>query len=601
MKRATAMVLATIVVLSTIALPLGAAATTSAQTAGPSGMVALGSDQVSEDLPDNTDAKLRASDLEGAVYASDHADTLEVVVTTPDRAAGYLDEDGSNVIAEDDEVAIVLRDDEVHDGREVAVEIGVFEESIGYVPSVAYGTHESGEEWTSAITREDTVASFDVPRFSDNAVSFTGAISLSGDAAADGTNYEYELDSLDGVSDYSINLTGVENTAWDNESGTVSGSGSAGITPGGNLDPVGPGANGEPVLSLTGLGGTVRSYGHDPGSSTAFIAYGTLSGDKLSSELKFDDPPSSMDSITIEHGGATYDVSVDVYIVSGEGPDQNFQEGTLVKSGWNPNSGGGEETINFDDSGQISVNGPATVELVTTTISPDYDNDYSDVKTSDLGDSSLKGYYDAFGSGDTTDAPHLSAERNPPSSVDASIGGQTYQFGDFTDSETKTKEVNISTDDSSVDFTMDNGEIDWQLDIKERTETRDPVVELITDAGTQTISYSGTLADGETVDLSDQVDPSLIGGSVTANITVSDGVTSPVGQVGIEFNHDGFDSGGLIKYRVADVDGNAVTLEEDEIVDVAFTSSDVTVEPILQDGFAAVELYDYAAYFNDGS
>ena len=85
MKRATAIALAAIMVLSMLAVPLGAAVV-GAQTSGPSGMVALGSDQVDEDVPDGETLPIGAADLEGAIYASDHADTLEAIVTTPERA-----------------------------------------------------------------------------------------------------------------------------------------------------------------------------------------------------------------------------------------------------------------------------------------------------------------------------------------------------------------------------------------------------------------------------------------------------------------------------------------------------------------------------------
>ncbi|WP_256403483.1 hypothetical protein [Halorubrum salinum] len=244
MRRATALAITIVVVVSTLAMPLGATVATA--QSGPSGMVALGPDQVDEDLPDNPDVPIRASDLEGNVYASDHAGSLQVTITTPERASDHLGPN-ANVIADDD-IAIVLRDDEVHEGRDVAVDVGVLEAGVGYVPEVAYGVHDSGEEWQSPVERDGTVGVFHVPEFSSNSVTFSGGIELSGNAAGDGTNYEYELGSIDGIDQYAINLTGVANSGPVTESGSSTGTKSIDVI--GTQEPTGP-ANGEPQFSAS--------------------------------------------------------------------------------------------------------------------------------------------------------------------------------------------------------------------------------------------------------------------------------------------------------------------------------------------------------------
>jgi len=214
--RNLAALIASLLVVSMLGAAVAPAPASAAD--GPEGMLALGSGQISEDVPEGADLPIRASDLEGAIYASEHAGSLEVVLTTPERADDHLGPNAS--VVANDEVAIVLRDDEVHEGRDVAVSLDVLEKGVGFVPSVAYGTHESGEEWRSPIEREGTVGVFHVPEFSSNSVTFTGGIELSGDAAGDGTQYQYELDSRDGVDDYTINMTGVSNTEREHRTAT---------------------------------------------------------------------------------------------------------------------------------------------------------------------------------------------------------------------------------------------------------------------------------------------------------------------------------------------------------------------------------------------
>ena len=275
MKRAVSIAVAIVVTVSMLAMPLGASVATA--QAGPSGMVALGPDQVSEDLPSDADVPIRASDLEGNVYASDHAGSLQITVTTPERASDYMGPN-ANVVA-DDEIAIVLADDEVHEGRDVAVDLDVLEAGVGYVPDVAYGVHDSGEEWQSPIEQTDGVGRFHVDEFSSNSVTFSGGIELTGSAAADGTNYQYELDNLNGVSDYSINLTGVANTGTVTESGSSSGSKSIDVA--GTQEPTGPAANGEPQMSV------------DLGPSTSYQLASSETDDTNSHTLPSDWPETS--------------------------------------------------------------------------------------------------------------------------------------------------------------------------------------------------------------------------------------------------------------------------------------------------------------------
>ena len=215
-----------------VALTSGPAA---AAASGPSDMVALGDAQVSEDLPADADVPIRASDLEGNVWASDHADTLEVIVTTPDRADEYVDTSGSNIL-EGDDVALIVADSETHAGRDIAVGAQLLEDALGYQPEAAFGLHSSGEEWSSEISYDGGAAVFEVPKFSENTVSFSGGITLSGSNAVDGTSYSYDLGSLDGVDNFAVNLTGRRLTQDEHRTASTS-SGSLSVDAGGTTAP----------------------------------------------------------------------------------------------------------------------------------------------------------------------------------------------------------------------------------------------------------------------------------------------------------------------------------------------------------------------------
>jgi len=72
-----------LVVASAVALPVAPAG------AIPAGLVTVPDSNVSEDFAIGADPQLRASDLQGSVMASSHAETTEVIVTKPERASTW--------------------------------------------------------------------------------------------------------------------------------------------------------------------------------------------------------------------------------------------------------------------------------------------------------------------------------------------------------------------------------------------------------------------------------------------------------------------------------------------------------------------------------
>lgn len=132
----------------------------------------------------------------------------------------------------------------------------------------------------------------------------------------------------------------------------------------------------------------------------------------------------------------------------------------------------------------------------------------------------------------TIDATAVMATEDPSVTVD----GQTVSHsGVLSDGETVTESVDLSTGSNTLDVST-VGEVEVAASWTEVTETRDPVVEV----NGETVSYSGTLADGETVSLNANASW-LREGTNNVTVYVGDGSYTGAGpepQVGLEYRHD---------------------------------------------------------------
>ncbi|ELZ56758.1 hypothetical protein C467_07792 [Halorubrum hochstenium ATCC 700873] len=557
-----------------LAMPLGAAVATA--QSGPSGMVALGPDQVDEDLPSDADLPIRASDLEGEVYASDHAGSLQITVTTPERASDYMGPN-ANVVA-DDEIAIVLADDTVHEGRDVAVDLNVLEAGVGYVPDVAYGVHDSGEEWQSPIEQEDGVGRFYVPEFSSNSVTFSGGIELTGSAAADGTNYRYELDNLNGVEDYSINLTGINNTASEVKTTTATGGDSISIDVGGNTAPenetvtlTGKSETNTRTVSGTNNGGTTTEQIDVDGTeapSNAEITFAHNSGDgeyepsdrkyyvdqqkdRLQDTYVMDwsdeagqEPPAVIQEFeTYIYASDGESIETEVYLANGD--TDPFANGEKVGA-LTGNVVQGESThfslsgFNFETTGETVSVGLREVDSIS-------DNDlklgYNDYRFS-------KPYFIRI------------SQNTAEVSVTDDSGTSTYTTP--ADGQ-ETKNIDISRSTDSVEVSGATSEsLDYDISWTETSVTTDPSIEI---AGT-TVSHSGKLSGGETVTES----VTLSTGSNGADVSV----TGPVG-VSVSWTE-------VSRTRDPVVEVNGYETEYNGVLSEGETTSLATNEAWLQEG-----------------
>lgn len=454
-----------------------------AQTSGTEGMLALGDAQVSEDVPADADLPIRASDLEGAVYASDHADTLEVVLTTPERAEEYMGENAS--VLADDEIAIVLRDDEVSDGRDVAIDLEVLEEGVGFVPEVAYGTHEDGERWESAIEPDGTVGRFNVPHFSENAVTFTGGVSITADPATDGSQFSYELSDLDSASDVTVNLTGSTATAKESYSNSVSGSGTDSISVNGNAKP----ENESLTLDISRVSGPNKNIDvewQSTGSKT--FSYDASGINKIARVVVVGSEQSCS-------SGMTFSLTVD---------GTSFGSETFGECG--------DSTRTYDVSDPIDVSNKDSIDLTFTFQSGTDNGGFQSIVSS-------------------------KAESGKSSSAPVVINGQssTISDGDTASLELKTGSNSIDIGDSST-----SGKVNYQINWTEVSQTANPTVQL----NSETVSHDGVLADGETTSLSIPASE-LREGTNRVNVSIGDGSLSgdaPPAAVGLELSHEASDT-----------------------------------------------------------
>jgi hypothetical protein len=565
-KRALVPALAVILVLA----PIVPFAAVGPAAAAPAGMATIPDANVAEDVPDGETLALSASELEGGVVASDHADSLEVILTTADHAPTVMNGDTASVTG--DGMAVVLRDDTESAGRKVAIDAEKLQEALGYRPQAIHGTHEDGSEWTASAEYVDGYLVFDVPHFSDNTVTFSGRVDLSLNSATSGTTATWELSDYDAASNVTINTTGVRNTkqASFSVSGATSGdtvpyqiggnqpaengdvtftgvreetarsvsgssTGQRSITIDGNREPTGP-AGGEPKVSVdmgsSPLPDQVASAPYDTNAETITIPndYPTTSATV---------------KVTVENFGGYYSVYIDKNgnEIKHESEDSTFGDETSVYA-YTTVSGG--DTITVDSQGETildykvyDMSEPRTgdVTISTGSDSATITNGGSaplDLSKSDGSISATKSG-DAFSSY-TIDYNDVSQTENPS----VSIGGETVSHSEYlADGETVTKSASLSpgSGDAAV---SGSGPVDLNASWTEVTTTIDPVVEL---NGQTTTIHSGKLADGETVTATIPKDQ-LQQGTNTLNVSLGDGSLSadaPEMRADIEASHEASD------------------------------------------------------------
>ena len=302
--RGLALLLATVLLLA----PVVPFAAVGGAAAAPAGMSTIPDANVAEDVPAGETIPLSASELEGGVMASQHADSLSVTLTTADHAASVMDADSA--VVSGDGMAVVLRDDQQSAGREVALDAGRLQQALGYRPEAIYGTHEDGSEWTATAEYVDGYLVFDVPHFSSNTVTFSGEVTVDATGATNGTQFSYTL-SGGSVSNGSLTFIGdtnneTETRSWSSpgtKSVTVAGSSVSDATVSASAPQESTTDTGKNYASLTSVG----DIDGDGGGEIAYVSNGN--------DVDFYDPEDGSATDT----GQDTDTTVSTGDVDGDG------------------------------------------------------------------------------------------------------------------------------------------------------------------------------------------------------------------------------------------------------------------------------------------
>lgn len=656
-NKLLATLFASLMVLSMVA---GGASLAAATTGGPSGMTGVPGDNVGP--PEQVQGDGPPGDVgvgpPSSANIPTHAAAWDIHA---DRHAGDLGVEVGETPG--GQLALVLSDDVNHDGREVALDASTLEEAVGYRPEVVYGVHETDGEWRSAVEYRDGFAVFDVPKFSSNTVTFGGERTITANPADDGATFEYETSDSEGVSDFTINLTGVDNTRWANQSQTAGDGDTIDFKIGGNADAEGPSANNLPTVTLTGVndvGPSATSASElwkdvpegAPNGITATIGpEGAIWVADNNGVLHKYDADSNLQWTETYDGFGIRDVISDdqhIYIAlresesiakldtdgsivwespTGDVPDQLAEsaDGSEIYVGtwqsavekfdkdgthvWTASTGatysdaltaaddggaylsdsddmlykfgpnGGEDwsvNLGYRAYGLSEIDGLVHVDASSDTEIEIYDSG-SLVQTETFGqdvsgelrsDSAGNLYtsegakinpdYEIVYSKDTnmlrpqanTDHERLVADRwngddteivvfeqgdeteDPSVDVNGDGTADVSYTGVLAEGETVTEEVELSTGEQSAAVAV-NGIVNVDIELAEVTKTSDPVVEL---NGQQVATHSGTLADGKTVTV--DADETLVeNGTNTVNVSVSEGVDGPIGLVGMDYSH----------------------------------------------------------------
>jgi hypothetical protein len=474
-----------IIIVGLVALIIASAVVSPMMLSGPSGPSnsEVREGTVSQETPDGysevpdervtTTTPDRDELPEPEVRASVGSQTMEVTAT---------ERDGDPVLT--------VSDDRIHNGRWVSLNTKWFHETLGGVPERAYITHESGDSYSTQVHVRDNEVVFYIEEFSTNQVEFSGEVSLSGDDATDGTQYQYELDDLEEASDVQGRFVGVEATEWDNASASGLGDGDTlDVSPA--SDEVRGPSNGEPEVVFTG---EVQQNSQ------------TESGSGVS--------PSGSASVSV--GGNIDTANGQLELTANQYYDHNVRGDDYSASTY---SSGSWESVTFStvpdtlEKVRIKMYDPspttADVQIYVLTNGQNYTftglNDWQ--MTSEY--ETRSNTYGVTTGSDITIKFRTEGEQAylenvdfwgpAPSNVDVEASdGTSVSFGDFTGGETKTKTLNVAAGTSSLDFQgSGGGSLDWSFSRDERTATENPGSDLDGD-GSDEITHSGVLLDGET-------------------------------------------------------------------------------------------------------
>ncbi|WP_336361794.1 hypothetical protein [Haladaptatus sp. ZSTT2] len=367
-----------------------------------------------------------------------------------------------------------------------------------------------------------------------------------------------------------ITLTGIETLTDEDKSGTITG-GATAISIGGNSDPIGPSYQPtEPRLSVTAQEGSYSPFSSQTGTESGFG-----NGDNM--EIRMDVGADAILTDFAIEADCTFSCGggedFDVFVVEGA-PDGSYSGGTQV--GTITLSGSTDWTTHtVDISDYRTTGGTVTIELRHVSGDSLYQ-----VRT----DNSPSGTWSSFtGTGTTSRAVNASVTTRPGDLTVVASDGTTHNFGTTAINSTTVVDFDLSKDASDLDFQFSGGSVDWYLDMRERTVTKDVGIDLDGDA-TDEITHSGVLDDGETASYAaplstsdSSLDISTDNSDVTVDLVMQE--VQKTKDVGIDLDGDASDE--ITHSGVLDP-GETVTYDAplslaDNALDISTDNSDVDV------------------------
>lgn len=389
----------------------------------------------------------------------------------------------------DGEPALNLSDDRTHGGRWVSVPTEWFERTQGEVPSVARIAHEENGTYAEPIQVRGDSAAFYVRGFSTNTVTFGGELVIQDQPAINGTRHTYQLDSRDSVDDLSINVTGVSNS----QDRTISG-----VTQSNSIETV-------------DIGGTTTPTNESLNLSLS--ASSSLMAETDFQKIYIDEGTTGSETRTLDTGGVSSVSDITLYGAVYSGPaDISLTVDGQDWGSYQTAGGAGTENWQIDASGPTVSATDGTIDVTVEKTSTNGRFYMEDVSNGRHGEFVIKGWPETV-------------------SVSANGGGGSASFA-----ETETKSIDLTESTTEMTLSSDKDfEVDYELSLTERSQTVDPVVEV----NGETASYSGALADGETVSLNASASW-LVDGQNNVSVRVGDGsvTTGPEPKVGVEYRHD---------------------------------------------------------------
>lgn len=357
---------------------------------------------------------------------------------------------------------------------------------------------------------------------SANTPEYNGNVTLNGQAS-DGSQYTYNLDSTDGVDNFSVDLTGTTNSQTKTVSGSAVDGGSTTVDIGGNLDPTTE-ITVAPVGSKTYNPATDETDGSVSDSDTVFG-----NGNWFEAGIR-PDITANITQIKIKvvgtNDGFSGNIYGDVRFDTGL-PDQS-RNGEVITS-WDPSQSTGYRTISFDDPIHVEAGQEYHFEFVSEESSGTSSYLYiggvpgSDPWMADGSYHTVDYYPDLeIGYGGPTDSLSVTT-----------ADGQTVDYGSFSYGESKTRSVDLNRPSANLSWSTSGSQIDYQIDLTERTSTVDPQINV----NGNTVGHSGTLADGSTTSLS--VDTAWIeNGTNNVSISTTSPSSGPGSLVDFDYSHD---------------------------------------------------------------